>query len=123
MAFFSSPFGLLLAFIVTVIVGSFLWNTWQNWNRDIDAANQDAVFRHPTGVVPADVVSRAGRARVRRMVWIGVAAIGVYYGFVRPRSPDNFKAIEDALKGLLVFVLGVLADILTTLQQWLAGSA
>ena len=122
MSFLSSPPGLVLLGVIVFLAGSFLWNTWQGWNRDINAANQDVTFKHPTGVVPTDVVNRASQAGAKKLFWSFIVVLAVYFGFLRPRYLELLAPIESALKSLLAFLFEVLSDVFMTIAEWLAGS-
>lgn len=120
MAFLTTDAGMLFVLLLAFFAGLFAWNTVQGYIRAMNAPNETVMFKHPTDVVPADVVNKASQAQNRLRFWTLAIGLGIYVVLIRPRFPEFAAALEEGLMSLVMLLLDVAITVLDGLQQLLA---
>lgn len=120
MAFLTTDVGLLFVMLLALFAGLFAWNTVQGYIKAMNAPNETVMFKHPTDVVPADVVNKASQAHNRLRLWTLAIVLGFYLVVIRRKYPDIAAAIEEGLMKLAMLLLDVAIAVLNGLQQLLA---
>lgn len=93
--------GSLIVFVI-----NWLWGLYRGWIGAVDAFQRDVVFRHPTGVVPADVARQARRAR-QALLWMRLGIVLVVWGLIEAvLFPGFTEAVLVTVGDIVEFFFG-----------------